>query len=156
MQFLGVGWQEILLIMVLLLVVVGPERMPGLAYQLGKAVKTLQSYARAVRTEFGEEIGYIEEQYKTVRGEIDEARVSLRDEQNKFAAEMREATSSIEEGMQSLTAEANAAIATSDGSAPVPVLAGAYAPSETGAPVDSVASTAPADEPTAQKPPLVF
>lgn len=161
MQFLGVGWQEILLIMVLMLVVVGPERMPGVAYQIGRAVKTLQSYARAVRSEFGDEISYIEEQYKTVRGEIDEARTSLRDEQTKFAAEMREATSSIEEEMQTFTAEANAAITAIETmpdnrpATPVPVAAGLFAPSEDTAGALQAPPTPPT-EPPAPKPPLLF
>ena len=97
MSFLGVGWQEILLVLVVMLVFVGPERMPLVAYQIGRAVRTLQGYARAVRSEFGEEIGYIEEQYKTVRGEVDSTRQSLRDQQRQFEAEMKDATSAIQE-----------------------------------------------------------
>lgn len=92
MEFLGVGYQELLLILVLMLVVVGPERLPAMAYQIGRAVRTLQSYARAVRDEFSGEIEYLEEQYKTVKGEVDSARVSLRDQQREFEAEMRQST----------------------------------------------------------------
>ena len=66
MEFLGVGYQELLLILVLLLVVVGPERLPAMAYQIGRAVRTLQQYARAVRNEFSDEFDYLEEQYRTV------------------------------------------------------------------------------------------
>jgi len=73
-EFLGVGYQELLLVLILMLVVVGPERLPAMAYQIGKAVRTLQQYARAVRDEFSDEIGYVEEQYKTLRGEVDATR----------------------------------------------------------------------------------
>ena len=92
MEFLGVGYQELLLILVLMLVVVGPERLPGMAYQIGRAVRTLQTYARQVRDEFSDEISYIEEQYKTVKGEVDSTRDSLRQEQLKLNAELRDAT----------------------------------------------------------------
>ena len=102
MQFLGVGWQEIVLIMVVALVVVGPERLPGVAYQVGKAVRTMQSYARAVRSEFSEEIGYIEEQYKTVKGEMSQATDALRIEQQKFASEMRSVTSDVQGQVQNV------------------------------------------------------
>lgn len=92
MEFLGVGYQELLLVLILMLVVVGPERLPAMAYQIGRAVRTLQQYARAVRNEFSDEIGYVEEQYKTLRGEVDATRLSLRDEQAKMNAEVRDAT----------------------------------------------------------------
>jgi len=87
-NFLGVGYQEIVLVMVLMLIFVGPERMPQVAYQIGRAVRTMQKYARAVRDEFSEEIGYIEEQVKTVRGEVETTRASLRDQQASFQADL--------------------------------------------------------------------
>ena len=95
MEFLGVGYQELLLVLVLMLVVVGPERLPAMAYQICRAVRTLQQYARAVRDEFSDEIGYVEEQYKTIRGEVDATRISLREEQAKMNAEFRDATEPI-------------------------------------------------------------
>lgn len=95
MEFLGIGYQELLLVLVLLLVVVGPERLPAVAYQLGRAVRTLQQYARAVRDEFSDEIGYVEEQYKVIKGEVETTRATLREEEAKMTAEMREATDSL-------------------------------------------------------------
>ncbi len=92
MEFLGIGYQELLLVLVLMLIVVGPERLPSVAYQIGRAVRTLQQYARAVRDEFKDEIGYIEEQYKTVKGEVDVTRQSLREQQAKFDEELRSGT----------------------------------------------------------------
>lgn len=109
MQFLGVGYQEILVVLGLMLVVLGPERLPNVAYQIGRAVRTLQGYARAVRSEFSEEIGYIEDQYKTVRGELQTTRESFREEQARFASEMREATAPVQEAFQEVPALAAAA-----------------------------------------------
>lgn len=85
-----------MLILVLLLVVVGPERLPGMAYQIGRAVRTMQQYARAVRDEFSGEIAYIEEQYKTVKGEVSQARDDLRVQQTKLESEMRDAAASLQ------------------------------------------------------------
>lgn len=92
MEFLGVGYQELLLILVLLLVVVGPERLPAMAYQIGRAVRTLQQYARAVRNEFSDEFDYLEEQYRTVRGEVDTARTELRKQQSAWERDLQEAS----------------------------------------------------------------
>lgn len=89
MEFLGVGYQELLVILVLMLVVVGPERLPHVAYQIGKAVRQMQRYARAVRDEFSDEIGYLEEQYKTVKGEIDTASDTFRKSSADFDSELR-------------------------------------------------------------------
>lgn len=95
MEFLGIGYQELLVILLLLLVVVGPDRLPAMAYQIGRAVRQMQRYARAVRDEFSDEFDYLETQYRTVRGEIDTTRESLRGEQAKFQAEMRESAPSL-------------------------------------------------------------
>src|SRR5690242_5459865 len=81
--------------MVLLLVVVGPERLPTVAYQVGRVVRQMQRYARAVRDEFGDEIGYLEEQYKTVKGEVDSAQQSLRSQQQQLTRELNEATGPV-------------------------------------------------------------
>lgn len=100
MEFLGVGYQELLLILVLLLVVVGPERLPGVAYQIGRAVRTMQQYARAVRNEFSDEIAYIEEQYKVVKGEVDSARQELRTQQQALESELRAQGAEIDAGLR--------------------------------------------------------
>ncbi len=90
MEFLGVGYQEILVILVLMLIVLGPERLPEMAFQIGKGVRKMQRYARAVRDEFSEEFQYLEEQYNTVRGDIDEARHDLEREQRELDRDVRE------------------------------------------------------------------
>jgi len=97
MEFLGIGYQELLLVLVLLLVVVGPERLPGMAYQLGKTVRTMQKYARAVRDEFKDEFDYVEEQVRVVRGEITEARGAIQEQSKAFNAEMK----AMNDGLQS-------------------------------------------------------
>ncbi len=89
MEFLGIGYQELLLVLGLLLVVVGPERLPTMAYQIGRAVRQMQGYARAVRDEFKDEIDYLDEQYRTVKGQVDEAQRAMRTEQVKLNQEMQ-------------------------------------------------------------------
>jgi sec-independent protein translocase protein TatB len=150
-EFLGVGWQEVLLILVLLLVVVGPERLPTVAYQLGRAVRTLQGYARAVRSEFSEELSYIEEQYKTVKGEIDTTRQSFREQQAQFEAEMRETTRPLQEAVAELQAPPSNVVS-------LPARAGSTAYGETVPPAGAPAEpgTEEAGPPPAAGPPLVF
>ena len=132
MEFLGVGYQELLLVLVLLLVVVGPDRLPGMAYQIGRAVRTMQGYARAVRDEFRDEIDYLDEQYKVVKGQVDEAQQVLRSENAKLNAELRDVTNTV---------ESTVALATTD--------------APTVAPAATVVEPA-GDTATPAKPPMVF
>ncbi len=46
MNFLGIGTGELLLILLIILLVVGPERLPQLARQWAKIVKTLSQFTR--------------------------------------------------------------------------------------------------------------
>lgn len=101
MEFLGVGYQELLVIFGLLLVVVGPERFPAMAYQIGRAVRTMQQYARAVRDEFSDEIAYVEEQYKTVKGEIQPALQAVREQGAELNAGLRDVTAPINDAASS-------------------------------------------------------
>jgi sec-independent protein translocase protein TatB len=89
MEFLGVGYQEVLVVLVLMLVVVGPERLPEMAYQIGKAVRTMQRYARQVRDEFQEELAFIDEQYRVVKGDLSAAQESFRQESSRAGSELR-------------------------------------------------------------------
>ena len=104
-EFLGIGYQEILLVFLLMLVFVGPERMPRVAYQIGRAVREMQKYARAVRDEFSEEIDYLETQYREVEAEMKGAQASIRDETDRFTREMRTATASVDDIVKDATSE---------------------------------------------------
>jgi len=154
-EFLGVGYQELLLILVLMLVVVGPERLPGVAYQIGRAVRTMQQYARAVRDEFSDEIGYLEEQYKTVKGEVDDARVSLQQQQRAWESDLRDATAVDlppllpgENGSAASGGTAAPSAPATNGSAAAPAAAA------TPEPATETAAEETGDKPSA--PPMVF
>jgi len=143
LEFLGIGYQELILILVLLLVVVGPERLPAMAYQIGRVVRQMQRYARAVRNEFSDEFDYLETQYRTVRGEVDSARESFRGEQARFQAEMRESTPVLSEPLLPPVDDAGTPLTTF------------HAPSGAEAPAATPQPQA-APEPAADRPPLVF
>ncbi len=176
MEFLGVGYQEFLLVLVLLLVVVGPERMPQMAYQIGRAVREMQKYARAVRDEFSDEMGFIQEQYDTMKGEVDDARRSLREETQQFDQEMKSVGKSVEDAVPEEIKNPNKVIPISSGAAATSrtnsqasngktsTVSAPAAPAEASPGADSDAETAasvaaPAAKETnkpGDKPPLVF
>ncbi len=108
MEFLGIGYQEVLLVFILMMVVVGPQRMPGVAYQIGKAVREMQKYARAVRDEFSEEWEYLDTQAKELRGEMDSASHEMREIQRS----MRSETAALDSELKSASGEVQKALPT--------------------------------------------
>ena len=123
MQFLGIGLEEILLIVALIVIVVGPRRLPEMAYYLGRGVKKLQRYARLVRDEFSEEFAYLNEEMEAVRADVQEMRTTVRevqDELTEVRGEVEEVTSEAAEELGVVRTNIEEA-ATSAGEAGEPV-----------------------------------
>lgn len=85
MQILGVGYEEILLVAALIVIVVGPRRLPEMAWYLGRGVKKLQRYARVVRDEFSEEFDYLNQEMEAVRSDMQEVRTTVREVQEELS-----------------------------------------------------------------------
>ena len=60
-MFNHLGWGEISVLLVLGLFVFGPERLPGIATEAGRALRRMRTYAKGLtddlKTELGPEIG---------------------------------------------------------------------------------------------------
>ena len=69
MDFFGVGPLELLLVLVITLIVVGPHRLPEVAAELARLVRTLRQYAATVSREFNETLGELEQEYREMKGE---------------------------------------------------------------------------------------
>ncbi len=63
----GIGFSELVLILIVALVVVGPERLPGLARQLGTIVRDLRRMYANLRSDLGPEFDDIEESIRELR-----------------------------------------------------------------------------------------
>ncbi len=77
MNFLGIGLPEIVLISLIAVVVLGPERFPEAAVQVARAIKWLRGYAtentRDLRNEFAE----LTREYEEMREELDQVRQAV-------------------------------------------------------------------------------
>ena len=77
MNFLGIGLPEIVLVSLIAVVVLGPERFPQAAVQVARAIKWLRAYAtentRDLRTEFAE----LTREYEEMREELNEVRQAV-------------------------------------------------------------------------------
>ena len=63
-MFNQLGWSELVVILLLALFVFGPERLPGLAADAGRALRNARKYVRGVtddlKTELGPEVGELD------------------------------------------------------------------------------------------------
>jgi len=154
MDFLGIGigLPQLLLILLVAMLVLGPERLPEVARQLARAVRTVRSYATDVQSQFEGEIGGIREEFLGIQRDI----TSI---QGNFRGGLAELDSSIrlvhEEvrtvaTIPSLTTASSGSVTTDNGTAsdgavipPTPVVP-EYAPK---APVVRLVPAPPAPEP---------
>jgi sec-independent protein translocase protein TatB len=56
-MFGGLGWPEVAVLLLLALFVFGPERLPGLAQDAGRALRKLRGYLKGVRDDLAAELG---------------------------------------------------------------------------------------------------
>jgi sec-independent protein translocase protein TatB len=70
----GIGLPEMILIMALALIVIGPDKLPDLARSLAKGLMELKKTAESLKTSFAEEGNPLEE----IRPELEEAAKSLK------------------------------------------------------------------------------
>jgi sec-independent protein translocase protein TatB len=103
MNFYGVGLPEIILILVLTLIVVGPQRLPELAAQLARLVRQTRRYAGQVTSQLKYEMGDVTQDYEALRRELQELRQELtqqakplQDELDAAKAELKATRESVE------------------------------------------------------------
>jgi len=71
MDFLGIGIQEVLLILVILLIFVGPDRLPEIARQLGKASRKLKEATRELTKEIEEMADEVKDVGREAKTEVE-------------------------------------------------------------------------------------
>ncbi|HEU5086022.1 MAG TPA: twin-arginine translocase TatA/TatE family subunit, partial [Roseiflexaceae bacterium] len=110
MTFLGIGPGELFLVLIIALVVVGPERLPGFARQLGKWIVGLRNWIQSspdaqlllrARDE-------LEEEFRTIRSDLAQEMQSVREE---MLQATREATLDATRQLDEVTAAARDAAA---------------------------------------------
>ena len=74
MDFLGIGPAEIILVLIIAVIVVGPKRLPEVAVHLSRAIRQLRGYATDVTAQMRSEIDELTREYEEVRKELQEFR----------------------------------------------------------------------------------
>jgi Tat protein translocase TatB subunit len=71
MDFLGFGGSEILVILLLAGIVLGPERLARTARELGKLARNLKAYFGSLNEELKSELDFLDEVSKDVKKEME-------------------------------------------------------------------------------------
>jgi sec-independent protein translocase protein TatB len=141
MQLIGIGIPELLLILGLTVLVVGPERLPEVAAQLAKWIRQAQAYANYVRKDFNDFIGDIEKETGTSRKDLEDIGKVLRRDIDRVGDEVNKATREIQEATDLEKAAGGSTIA----------IGGAASGAANGAAANGVADTNGAIDSTAHK-----
>ena len=100
MDFLGIGMPELIVVLIIAVVVVGPKRLPEVAVQLARAIRQLRGYATDVTSQMRAELDELTHEYEQVRKELREFRESATTEVRSVTSEVdravREAPAIIE------------------------------------------------------------
>jgi sec-independent protein translocase protein TatB len=74
MDFLGIGLPELIIILIVAVIVVGPKRLPEVAVQIARAIRQLRGYATDVTAQMRSELDELTRDYEQVRKELREFR----------------------------------------------------------------------------------
>lgn len=74
MDFLGIGLPELIVILVVAVIVVGPKRLPEVAVQIARVIRQLRGYATDVTAQMRSELDELTREYEQVRKELQEFR----------------------------------------------------------------------------------
>jgi len=78
MEFLGIGLPELLVILILALLVVGPQRLPQTAAQIARFIRQVRRYATEVTEQLREEMEKLEAEYEAMQEQLRRTQEELR------------------------------------------------------------------------------
>ncbi len=104
MEILGVGPAELLVVLVITLIVVGPRRLPEMAAQLARFLRAFRRYSANVTREFNEALHELEQEYDEVRGEWKEIGQGLDESARAVSKELEGADSLARQALEEATA----------------------------------------------------
>lgn len=109
MEFLGIGLPELLVILVLMLIVVGPGRLPEMAAQLARFMRAFRRYTAQVTKDFNETMSDLEKEYDDMKGEWKEVGEGLDDTARSVSQELKAADEDARSALKDAEAAADEA-----------------------------------------------
>jgi sec-independent protein translocase protein TatB len=108
-EFLGIGLPELLVILILTLIVVGPNRLPEMAAQMARFIRAARRYGNTVTKDFNEALHDLEQEYDDMKGEWKEVSEGLDKTAKDMTKELKEAGEGLEKTAKDVTKELKAA-----------------------------------------------
>jgi sec-independent protein translocase protein TatB len=103
----GVGPLELIVIMVIAIVVVGPDKLPEFAADLARWIKRARAYGQHLTRDFNDVVGELEKEVGANRDDWKEIASVISREGSGLRNLLSETTSEIKTEVESATAEAN-------------------------------------------------
>jgi sec-independent protein translocase protein TatB len=114
----GIGVPEFFTVLILALIVLGPERLPVAMRTVGQWVRRLRETTREFRKEFAEEFSILYEEMDFMRKEAETTRQELLDIRAELTATVQGAADDVNEAGQGVMEDLRGTLDTADGSAP--------------------------------------
>lgn len=70
MEFFGVGAPELMVILVIAIVLFGPDKIPTMAAQVGKTIRDFRRYTSDLTKEFDAATGDLRQEFQTIAGDL--------------------------------------------------------------------------------------
>ncbi len=106
-EFLGIGLPELLVILLLILIVVGPNRLPEMAARLARFIRAARRYSSQVTKDFNETVAELEQEYDEMKGEWKEVGQGLDESVKEVSKELAAADKDIKEALDDASAAAD-------------------------------------------------
>lgn len=107
MEFLGIGLPELLVILILTLIVVGPNRLPEMAAQLARLIRAARRYGNQVTKEFNEALHDLEQEYDDMKGEWKEVGEGLDKTASDIGKELKAADEDVRKALDDASSAAS-------------------------------------------------
>ena len=91
MNFLGVGPMELTLVAILAVIVIGPERIPEVAVQVARVVRSLRGFATDATSGLRKELDELTKEYDEIHKELRDLRDSITKDVTEIANDLTSA-----------------------------------------------------------------
>ena len=99
MDIFGIGLPELVVILLLILIVVGPARLPEMAAQLGRFIRTARKLSAQVTSEFNTTMSELEQEYDEMKGEWKEVGKGLDETTRAVTDELKAADKDVRKAL---------------------------------------------------------
>jgi len=123
-----IGFSELMVIGLIALIVIGPERLPRVARTIGHLVGRMQRYVADVKSDINREMEL--EDLRKMRDSVQSAAADIRSSMNTVSADLAKMESEMNSSVAAITAEASAPASPTPPPDPSPLGASDIAPGQ--------------------------